>query len=67
MTWKQQASSNCPDCREPIIAETLLVRPVQNMIMAMQVRCPGRAKIDDDEANKRARVEGSEDVRCQRL
>jgi hypothetical protein len=37
-----------------------LVRPIQNMIMAMQVRCPERAEIE--ETKKRARVEGNEDV-----
>lgn len=40
------------------------MRPVQNMIMALQVRCPERAQTDDDETNKGAGVgDGSKDER----
>lgn len=59
-TWEKR-SNECPDCRAPI-TNKLRILPLQNLILAMNIKCPEKARGENDETNKRARQEGAEDV-----
>jgi hypothetical protein len=57
--------NDCPECRNPTTSR-ILCRPVQNMIMDLQVNCPEVVKYEVKETNKddtkRAKKEGDKDV-----
>jgi len=43
--WQQQPSSNadrCPECREGMLKDPYLIRPLNGVIMALKVRCPAK-------------------------
>ena len=50
--WTQspQIGENCPDCREAMVHQKVLCRPLQSIIMALQVQCPNK---DEDTASSK--------------
>jgi len=50
--WAQspQIGENCPDCREAMVHQKVLCRPLQSIIMALQVQCPNK---DEDTASSK--------------
>lgn len=59
-TWATR-STECPTCRDEIISSKMMILPLQNLILGLQVRCPGKEE-KQEETNKAPRVEGAKDV-----
>lgn len=59
LSFWEQKSNSCPDCRNTFLPNKLIVRPIQNMILSLEVQCPEKK---EGESNKRARTEESKDT-----